>query len=91
MQHTNVLKMGEVFDQRMKIRRQVTKALGIVLPRDIDAEVREEIRQSIINCVTCRNTEPCLEWLKAGEVEAGPPENCPNREIFQILKCRGAG
>ena len=86
MKNIDIRKQGEIFDERMKIRREVLKALGIALPKNINAHMREEIRRSIINCVNCDRTGSCLDWLRANETNSGLPDSCPNKEVFQFLK-----
>ena len=77
--------VGERFDQRMEIRRQVLDALNITLPKHVDAEARAAIRRSIINCLECSHTQSCIEWLRTGDASTGPPDFCPNRVAFQAL------
>lgn len=86
MEQSNYHEWGQLFDERMKIRRQVIEALDLTLPNNVDEETRESIRRSMINCVGCTHTPSCLDWLRTCEAGAGPPEFCPNKDVFRMLE-----
>lgn len=76
---------GEKFDERMDIRRKVMDILGIALPKKIDKETQEEIKQSMIGCATCTHIRSCAAWVGRGDGSDGPPTFCPNRATFLRL------
>ena len=82
---TNYREWGERFDERMAIRRRVMDILGISLPKKIQNDQKEAVRQSMIGCVTCGHTRSCASWIRIGDGSAGPPAFCPNRAVFQKL------
>ena len=78
-------KLGERFDQRMGLRREVVHALNIALPKHVGEEAREAIRRSIINCLECNQTQSCVDWLRSADAKTEPPEFCPNKAAFRDL------
>ncbi len=77
--------MGEQFDDRMALRRQMMKALGVVLPRRVDGAAQALIRETLTTCVTCNRAQDCRAWLGTVETAEKAPEFCQNGAQFEAL------
>ena len=78
------------FEKRMEMRRQMMKATGVRLGKsDMTPDMENRVRDSILKCHGCVNSDTCEKWLQFADHDAHPPAFCPNSDFLLQLRAEG--
>ena len=80
---THLHKIAEGHTRRMALRRRMLDHVGIILTEEMADPLRDEIRDSVMACVGCKNADVCEGYLDRDYT--GLPMFCSARYAFQNL------
>ncbi len=79
------------FEDRMAMRRKMLKLTGVTNCGISGSQKLEDLqRESVENCVNCKEAEACKLWLIAADSGVDAPDFCPNAQAIREFKAMQA-
>jgi hypothetical protein len=72
--------------RRQKLMDEIMEASHVDLVEVMRIELGQAFTDARSKCRFCTNETRCRAWLFSPETKGGPPEFCPNAELFRMCK-----
>ena len=73
------------YEQSAELMGEMMRQTGVDLAASDAALEKPDIWHAVNNCIGCRETDRCSDWLGQGHENATPPDFCPNAKLFETL------